>query len=555
MRPHRVSVWPALVCVLVWAHAASAQLRVLVDRAAAVPGRVLVLPVAFDGGADPRAPVWASLADGRVLEASVYRLVAQPAVGPASPIEVWMGRSKRWSAVPVDRLSRGLDGEGRWVVVVRTGDDAAGSPLRIGDELVPIQWLDGAATLRGDGQDWRIALDSPGELARLAATQRSDPMLGWRAGLLDDHEPTAMDDAIVEALALQQELLWRVGLDRLWAHDEALAGRLVRTLWATVRFERLTRVPAWTSDPDALASLLATLINPALDERVRSRRIGAWIADQPAQVAWVIDDAGTPGVVRLGAASLTDQPVLAWAQPAGSPAPAEPAEVPPHEAIVLEAASPATIGATGLWDVHLGSELTRQRIVAGRVGLVPPGLTIGPLLDDWTLDDWTRGLVAGAPDRDRLAMARLLLIADDPPEPADASRGIVVYRRDQHRGHLALYLECLWPEPGRDLVRIWIGPTGAPRAVLRVERSGMLTDELTRRAPMPITVVEQGDRWSALVPLPAGVLAADGSLRLGIERLDPAGGRAAWPRRMLPWQRAPGRVLIDPSSWDGLPGG
>jgi len=38
----------------------------------------------------------------------------------------------------------------------------------------------------------------------------------------------------------------------------------------------------------------------------------------------------------------------------------------------------------------------------------------------------------------------------------------------------------------------------------------------------------------------------------GLERLDASGGRATWPRALLPWREAPGRIAIDLTAWGEL---
>ncbi|MEX2218339.1 MAG: hypothetical protein WD749_06220, partial [Phycisphaerales bacterium] len=60
----------------------AAKLRALEGRIDAVPGRMLVIPVALEGAFDPRRPVRARLDDGRRLSAALsWVSVSPPAPG------------------------------------------------------------------------------------------------------------------------------------------------------------------------------------------------------------------------------------------------------------------------------------------------------------------------------------------------------------------------------------------------------------------------------------------------------------------------------------------
>jgi hypothetical protein len=100
---------------------------------------------------------------------------------------------------------------------------------------------------------------------------------------------------------------------------------------------------------------------------------------------------------------------------------------------------------------------------------------------------------------------------------------------------------------------VWLGATGAPASVLRVRASGEVTDEARfedRTAGAAVT--RERDRWTAIVPIPAHAIDPDGVLRIALERLDGDGGRATWPRAVLPWREEPGRVAIDLTAWNEL---
>jgi len=123
-----------------------------------------------------------------------------------------------------------------------------------------------------------------------------------------------------------------------------------------------------------------------------------------------------------------------------------------------------------------------------------------------------------------------------------------------------LYIECRTPPtPAGGLapdesVRIWLGPTGRPRAVIRASRDGSVRDEATGSAVADTTVVRKPDRWVCQLPVPDACLEADGTLRIAFERTDSRGVRRAWPRPMLPWQTEPGRAAVDTAAWGTLAG-
>jgi hypothetical protein len=98
---------------------------------------------------------------------------------------------------------------------------------------------------------------------------------------------------------------------------------------------------------------------------------------------------------------------------------------------------------------------------------------------------------------------------------------------------------------------------GRPRLVLRVGESGYAhvesklgaAGEDTGSDPVRVSVVSRPGKWVCQIPLPAICFESDGTLRIGLERIDPRGTRSAFPRPMLPWQSEPGRVAIDTSTW------
>lgn len=139
-----------------------------------------------------------------------------------------------------------------------------------------------------------------------------------------------------------------------------------------------------------------------------------------------------------------------------------------------------------------------------------------------------------------------------------------------------LYIECLVAgvsEPGAsgpdissarrselpDELRLWLGPFGAPRAVLVVTPDGRVRDDLGALPPAAAEVAAitagagAAGGWGAWVKIPASCVdvLADGShvLRLGVIRRDERGTRTSWPRAMMPWQVEPGRAAVGLDQW------
>jgi hypothetical protein len=110
----------------------------------------------------------------------------------------------------------------------------------------------------------------------------------------------------------------------------------------------------------------------------------------------------------------------------------------------------------------------------------------------------------------------------------------------------------------REAVRLYFGPSALPTAILRVDMSGTVTNERAPGALAPpelepppghVDVRRTADRWAFRITLPPGAVEADGLVRLGICRTDALARRSSWPRPMLPWQKEPGRAVLDCAFW------
>ena len=109
----------------------------------------------------------------------------------------------------------------------------------------------------------------------------------------------------------------------------------------------------------------------------------------------------------------------------------------------------------------------------------------------------------------------------------------------------------------RQFLEQWVlgvlGASSAPASILRIRASGEVTDEVTAEDHSAEAVItRERDRWTAFLPISSSAIDPDGVLRIALERLDAGGGRATWPRALLPWHDEPGRVAIDLTKWNEL---
>ena len=198
---------------------------------------------------------------------------------------------------------------------------------------------------------------------------------------------------------------------------------------------------------------------------------------------------------------------------------------------------PITVG-IGRWSVQ------HQPIVS-RIPARAPYVRIGPLLADWTMS---------------------ALVNNRPMEQASlpGNRATVgMLRRISKPGRLntrlgwQLYLECALADGDIEAeeVCIYVGPRGQPAAAWRITADGQISNAAGAGQYGDVADVQTrvlSDRWILQVTLPEHVFNENGNLMLGITRTDGEGVHSAWPRRMIPGQDEPGRLIITPTEFDEL---
>jgi hypothetical protein len=580
------------------------------ERLDVTPGQTLIVPMDDSWPLTALGRVTGWLDTGERVQATVHRLSVHVDIDPTqeraarwlAPSGVWTSGDKpKLSPEHGDQVQRSMR-----VLAVNLPASAPRTPrvLRVLERNFAIQFLASAQdylqpssdSTFNQGDPWAPTYGTAGAvspiLTALAWSEALSPIGRWRfrmmsgtlrpeldpppfdlvAALTQPAPPAGEDgvgglqpfeDPVIEALASQYDSRWRVALAKLWATDPELTGRVKRRLAGVVDFGNGYVAPAWPTDLESIDTLLRDILDPSLDAAQRLWRAEAWLNMQPAAVAWVVDDAGTVdglsggGIGAVAVANLTDVSTLAWVstldnQTASlSPLPAhasrrlavEPARVAPESTRPAWRPIPPTTPSTHSVNVHAGRWRDQLTLVHGRVPATPPSQPLGPLLDDYTMATWLTGKGVTSTRSVWLTATMLHRVGSSD---------------ENTRPCWELFVECLTPRPTdapeSDVVRVWIGPLGAPLAVFRVDGEGKVADEARRPDLVPTPgdarVVRSVDRWSFRLVLPDRCIESDGSIRLGLTRTDPTGSRSAWPRPMLPWQDEPGRLAIDTTKWE-----
>lgn len=551
------------------------------DRVDAAPGRRLLIPIVSQIGAGAPARVEARLDDGRVLEGELVRLEAVERPGLSRGAPSWLGAALQWSAMgPGDpRINPNV--AGAWFVLLHPPEDSAGQGLWIEGRRVDLSWMPDPYDLRvaGDALEAGAPWASPSPRAwrddagfrSFIEEDRLSPVRQWRwklaVGALapstpfgghgapapvdspDQLERALRQDPIeqraLSAFSEQLEARWQVALAQLHNADPETARRVRARLAGAADLSPGPIVPVFAPLGPLTDRLLDDLLDPRSDDSRRVDIARSWLAEQTRGVVWVIDDAGlvdaATGAPRptLGLVSMPDDEQPTALRLGGDAERATVEAVPPRAAAgARPEIRPRRESAIVRVDVELGAWTGSVGVAPRPLSVAPPGLTIGPLRRAWTMDAWRDGD-----------------LEDGASVPNDSACVAMLHRVSSGvgSGGWRLYVECLTPSgasSGGDQVRVWVGPFASPSHVLSVTSDGRVSDDQGGDGWTEIGIDE--DRWVFDLDLPSDAVGADGVLRLSIERIDAFGQRTSAPRRMLPWQREPGRLAIDTNTWDGI---
>jgi len=549
-------------------------IRPIPTRIDVAVGTPAVIPVELTGRPKPQL----RMEDGRHVEAGLYWI--SRSAGLAGESATWLAPAGLWTATAIDQIDARPPGDGFWVLVAQIPGDAIDQGVWINGTHTRLRWLPDPGLLLREVVElsasaelpWTVPIDesrlASASLLQLAEPARQDPFRRWRyrlmtTGLEPDAEPyrpglegliepeNSFDDPVVEALARQIEARWRVALAWLWGEDPALAERLKRRLVRTIDLGDGVVAPAWPTDELQIQRLLEDLLEPDLPGERRRARVSNFLIAQPQATAWVADDrgridaiSGTP-LSTLGAANLSEIATLCWAATDGhaqNPAltPLQPGVV---EMLIVPAPPEARSRARSV-EVHVGEWSLSALVHGSPIESGPPGVSIGPLLHDWVVDAWTNSNERWRSRADPAWSTAAILQREPDPESPASERWVIV-------------LECRRPADAdvstNGVVRIWLGPYGQSRAVLRVTSDGLVGDEQSGQTlGARAQVIASEDRWVVSIPVPARAIEDNDELLIGVTRIDGYGRRTAWPRRMFPWQTEPGRVGVDLTTWDPL---
>lgn len=569
----------------------------LSDRLDAIVAYPLVISLRVPDENTLRRGVTTRLDDGRTFTSTPYWVGRIPYLSRPS----WIMSYGQWEAMTYEQVRRTPPEQrppGSWFIVVPLPIDAVGQGLWFDQTRYELNWLpdperslleaDTVEHTRDFGDFWSIHLDEQTRddpsVTNAIAQLRRDPFQHWRARLLTDgldpdrsraretlaNTPEALRSIELElstqspgiellnAIARQQEARWQIILGRIWLIDPDTAERLKQALMRTARFNDRT-LPLWSDNQSDLAQLAHDLLSPFVNDDTRVLRAKAWLETQPRSIAWVIDDQGSIEanterlLPTLGVISMPSEPGSSLLRVEVGLRSPQLETVPPntlHELSVPVEQQPITTASPQLSTqrIHLrmGHWSQAMDVLVSPVPAQPPFVRIGPLLADWTMNALinNRPLEASTLTSDRTCLGMLWRAA--PPD------------RDNPQNGWRLYLECAAIDPiaPGDALTIWIGPRNFPTAVWRITPDALVeTIAGTAYGVVPQPSVETRiltDRWVAQIDLPAAVFDESGQLMLGIERTDADGVHSAWPRRMIPGQAEPARLIITPDQFDNL---
>ncbi|MDX2114344.1 MAG: hypothetical protein SFZ24_01815 [Planctomycetota bacterium] len=513
------------------------------------PGDPWLIPLAAGSGATPPLPLPAfpplRSAAGQRIDAQPVYIAAE--VDPALP-PGWLGPELLWSArtpqeVEAEASGPGRDQSGFWALLARPEPRLPPSSVRLGSETIDVRTLRARAAFpavraplpQAPTSAWRGLGD------RLASL-RASPAHAWRIELLAERVGPArlwsttrrppLADPALETMRTRNIAAWRTALQALADSDAELARQVIARLSCVMLLPSGTLLPAWASEAEA-AALLLELLDHRRSAGERAEVARQWLLLQPEAAAWIIDDAppvDAPGArrrVRTMLANLTTElrrgAIIA---PGGGGAEAALA---PGTCAVLEC-EVAPLGGSARLNAVLGSWSAPLDLLPAPVPAAPPGVAMGPLVPEWTMNALTRGATGFY-------------------EPAWSGSALL---EQGETGRWRVYVELRGGDADSDDDAT--GPddasADAPRAAkdrLLVHVRGAQGAERTLTLERP----RSEPRWSGSIELP-DALTRGGMLRIGLERIDQRGVRTTWPRPAMPGTAYEARAVVDLRAWRGL---
>ncbi len=510
-----------------------------------VPGSMLVVPVRLGDPRDRLSVPACRFEVGGMGEVELVWFSIGAGQGVRTPLRAWLGVDRTWRTVAAADAGAG-DGLGFWGLCLGVPGDAQGS-LWIGERLVRTRMI-----ASGQGLGMLVEVESSPDLIAALEAEATDPFRFWHAQLVlgeDGVGEVGFGNEKLSAWARGLGVSWQLALGELRRTNPDLARTLAARLWRTAHLGGGGEVAwaVWPQSPAALNDLLEMLLDPTRTGDRRAAMVELWLEEQVRILSWMIDPFSGGRGATVGLVNLHDKAEIAWLweQRLGA---ATPTELAPGEMTRVELASD---GLDATWEIRTSAWTMRVPVSGGAIGLRPPGALLGPLLEDWTLESFEGRLSAASNETQvRALLYRVPVVTGR--EGDGATPGVLLRYEDRVRYVWRLHLEGRGDDGST--VRVWLGPQGSARHVLRCSSEGWIADDLGGGGRQPVHAIREGDRWVMQIDLPAGASEADGLLHIGLERVDARGVRSSWPAARLPWDNEPARMVFDANTWLGLGG-
>lgn len=504
------------------------------------------------------------LDDGRTIPLELYWAAPEYTNAPSN----WITDFGLWSAVPEEKSTANAR-RGVRLIAFSPPADAIGQGLWIGSKRIELQWIPSASMLAGEtNAQWTPRLDEAQRnntaLLTHISPEATNPLTRWRFKLLTEglspatmrsDDSASFSDPIIETWARQTEAIFRSAIRKLRKSNPAnpvTADAFIHKLTQIITFPDGHLAPLWPSTDADLLGLVEDLCHQTVTPESAVATIEDWLNAQPPAAAWVRDDAAGIGTIpesttpvifsSLGVVNLANKPALATLHSSGTPQLARLESGAATERLISTLSSPganlpqATVNILD-WEF--------QRTIASiPIKLAPPGLSIGPLVPDWTMpallrSDETSLLAVRPADIQITLTCNSQSISGLGPEALSGWTLIVI---------------SLAPATSGETFQVYFGSTTQPYGSIDLSSEGSLkTTGFGGSCQTLITKLPTG--WGCQISLPRGVIDSHGLLSLGISTTRPGLGRASWPRPQFPWQTQPARVIFDTSTWGGLTSG
>ena len=497
------------------------------------------------------------LDDGRTIPLDIYWAAPAYTNAPSG----WITDFGLWSAIPETRDTANAR-RGVRLIAFSPPADAIGQGLWIGSKRIELQWIPSASMLAGEtNAQWTPRLDATQRnntaLLSHISPESKNPLTRWRFKLLTEGlspvgQSAPFDDPIIETWARQTEAIFRSAIRKLRKANPATpttADAFIHKLTQIITFPDGHIAPLWPSTDVDLLGMVEDICHQSVSPQSAAATIGDWLHSQPVAAAWVRDDAAGMGTApesttpiifsSLGVVNLANKPALATLQSVGTPQLSRLESDATTERLISTFASPTANLPQAT--VNILDWRFQRSIAAIPIKLSPPGLSIGPLVPDWTMPALLRS------DETSLLAARPADIQITLTHNSQSISGV----GPEAQSGWTLIVISLAPAASGETFQVYFGSTTQPFGSINLSSEGSLKSTgFGGSCQTLVTSLPTG--WGCQISLPRGVIDSHGLLSLGVSTARPGLGRASWPRPQFPWQTQPARVIFDTSTWGGL---